>query len=321
MFDTKFFPSAKKFWYMGKFYEWQTPNIHCMSHVLHYGSSVFEGIRAYETPRGPTIFRLPEHIDRFFYSASVLGMKVPYTKDEIIEAIKLTIQENKLNSAYIRPLLFFSYGNLGLIPKACPVKLIIGAWEWEAYLGKEIWEKGAHVLILPWRRIHHSQIAISAKLGGLYVQSQIGGGYARKQGYDEGVFLNLEGNVAEGPGENILIVKEGRVKTNDKKESILEGITQTSLLEIATDLGYATEIGHITRAEFFNADEAFFSGTAVEIAPITKVTDDSAPKTEKKEYIIGKGKPGEITSHLAKVYQEAVRGKIKEYEKWLTYLD
>jgi branched-chain amino acid aminotransferase len=319
MFDNTHFPGAKKFWHMGKSYNWSEPNIHSMSHVLHYGTSVFEGIRAYKTSRGPAVFRLPEHIDRFFHSASTLFMKVPYSKDEIASAIKSVMKENKLDAAYIRPLLFYSYGNLGLVPKYSPAELVIAAWEWGAYLGDSS-EQGVRACIVPWRRIHHSQLDMTSKLGGVYVQSAICGMLARSQGFDEAIFLNLEGNVAEGPGENIFIIKKGTLITNDKTESVLEGITRISLLEVAKDLGYKTRISSITKEDLFKADEAFFSGTAAEIAPITRVTDCSDSKKKKKEYAIGSGRVGEITSRLAKIYKEIVGGKIKKYEKWLTYV-
>lgn len=304
---------------MGNLYDWSTPVIHPMSHALHYGTSVFEGIRAYSTSRGPAVFRLSEHIERLFHSASTLKMDIPYGKEDIIQAIRFVIKENKLDSAYIRPLLFYSYGNLGLVPKLSPVELAIGAWEWGAYLGEKT-KKGAHVCVLNWKRIHHSQIAMTAKLGGIYVQSAISGMEARLEGFDESIFLNLEGNIAEGPGENVFIVKGGVLKTNDKSESILEGITRATILEIAKDLGIDFTIGPITKKEFFKADEIFFTGTAVEVAPIVRVIDKSEPGTAAQEYIIGKGKAGDITQELARAYNDAVRGKRKEYEKWLTYV-
>ncbi len=319
MFDNAHFPKAKKFWYMGKLYKWNSAHVHVMSHALHYGTSVFEGIRAYNTSKGPAVFRLPEHVDRFFHSASTLSMEVPYSKEEITEAIKLVIKENKLESAYVRPLLFYSFGNLGLVPRYSPVELTIGAWQWGAYLGKKT-EEGAHVYITPWKRVHHSQLKMTAKLGGVYVQSAICGTEARSLGYDEAVFLNLEGNIAEGPGENIFIVKEGVLKTNDKTESVLEGITRESVLELAKDLGIETRIGPMTKEDFFQADEIFFSGTAVEIAPVISVADGSSPQGEKKEYTIGTGKAGDITKKLAKTYKDAVQGNIQEYEKWLSYV-
>jgi branched-chain amino acid aminotransferase len=319
MFDNANFPSAKKFWHMGKFLDWKETSVHAMSHALHYGTSVFEGIRAYQTARGPAIFRLSDHIDRFFYSASILRMNIPYSKQEIIEAIKQVVKENRLASAYIRPLLYYSYGNLGLVPKHSPVELMIAAWQWGAYLGDKA-EQGIHAYLLPWRRIHHSQFDMKAKLGGLYILSTIYGVLAREKGYDEAIFLNLEGNIAEGPGENILIVKDGVVKTNDVKESVLEGITRTSILEIAEDMGVHTSIGPITKQDFFTADEAFFSGTAVEIAPITRVLDDSEQDQSPKEYTIGSGTAGEITTKIITAFKNIVSGKNTNYETWLTYV-
>jgi branched-chain amino acid aminotransferase len=319
MFDNSHFPRAKKYWYMGKFHDWKEANVHAMSHALHYGTSVFEGIRAYKTAKGPAIFRLQDHIDRFFYSASLLKMKVPYSRQEIEETIKKVIEENQLDSAYIRPLLFYSYGNLGLVPKFSPVDLMVAAWEWGAYLGEEA-KKGIHVYLLPWRRIHHSQFDMKAKLGGLYILSTIYGVQAREKGFDEAVFLNLEGNVAEGPGENILIVKNGVLKTNDVSESVLEGITRTSILEIAQDQGIRTAIGPIMKQEFIEADEVFFSGTAVEIAPITRVTDGSEPGSHARESRIGSGKPGAVTMQMKAAFKEVVSGKNKKHEDWLTYV-
>jgi len=319
MFENTNFPKAKKFWYKGGFHDWSTAHVHCMSHALHYGNSVFEGIRAYATDDGPAVFRLEDHIVRFMHSASILDMDVPYPPTEITAAVKAVIRENDLDSAYIRPLLFYGYGNLGLVPKACPVELVIAAWEWGAYLGAKA-VGGVHVYLLPWRRVHHSQYDMSAKLGGIYVQSTICGLMARKRGFDEAVFLNIEGNVAEGPGENIVIIKDGVVKTNDRRESVLEGITRTSLLKIARDQGLKTEIGPITRQDFFQADEAFFCGTAVEIAPIVKATDGSERDRPEQEFTIGDGKPGATTLKLREIYMEAVSGKRPEYHPWLTHL-
>jgi len=319
MFNNTHFPNSKKYWYMGKFYDWSEGLLHPMMFALHYGGSVFEGIRAYSTAKGVAIFRLPEHIDRFLHSASVAKMNVPYDKQEIMDAIKLTLKENELQSAYIRPVLFYSYGNLGLTPKFCPVELAIGTWAWGAYFGEKA-ERGVHVFIVPWRRVHHSQLDLTAKLGGLYVQSTICALEARAQGCDEAVFLNLEGNIAEGPGENIFIIKDKIIKTNDKTDSILEGITRMSLLEIAEDLSYKTIVGPITKGEFFEADEAFFSGTAAEITPIVRITDGSNPKAPRKEYTVGSAKVEEISCQLERVFKDVVSGKNEKYEKWLTWV-
>jgi len=320
MFLNTHFPKAEKYWYMGKLLDWSEAGLHPMIHALHYGTSTFEGIRAYSTARGPAIFRLPEHVDRLFLSAGVVKMKPPFNKDEIIDFIKLTVRANKLESCYIRPLLFFSYGNLGLVPKACPVELAISAWEWGAYLGEKA-GAGVNTYIVPWRRVHHTQFNMSAKLGGVYVQSTICGLDARDEGFDEAVFLNLEGRVAEGPGQNIYIIKNGTLVTNDRKESVLEGITRTSLLEIARDLGFKTVVRPITKEDLFRADEAFFCGTAVEVIPIISVTDGSDPAGPRIKHTVGKGVPGPIGLKMVGAYKEAVTGRSPRYEKWLTYVN
>jgi branched-chain amino acid aminotransferase len=274
MFDTANFPNAKKIWYMGKILDWDDALVHSQSHALHYGTSVFEGIRAYSTARGPAVFRLDEHMDRFMHSA----------------------------------------------PWASPVELFVSAWEWGAYLGKKS-VNGVRVYILPWKRIHHSQIHMGAKLGGSYVQSTFCGMIAREKGFDEAVFLNLEGNVAEGPGENILIVKDGIVKTNDRTESILEGITRTTVLQIAEDLGMQTEVGPMTKEDLFDADEVMFAGTAVEVVPIIRIADGSVPGEPEKEYVVGDGMPGPVTKQLRSAYLETVNGKQPRYDGWLTYVN
>jgi branched-chain amino acid aminotransferase len=320
MYANTFFPKAGKYWYNGRFIDWSEGCCHPMMHALHYGTSVFEGIRAYKTDKGPAVFRLQEHIDRFMLSASVAKMTPPSDKPAVISAIKQTIRENKLESCYIRPLFFYSYGNLGLVPKACPVELVIGTWEWAAYLGEKA-SLGTSVYVSPWRRVHHSQLNMAAKLGGIYVQSTINGLEARAQGCDEAVFLNIEGRVAEGPGENIFLVKDGVLHTNDRGESVLEGITRTSLLEIARDLGRKTVVAPITLQDFFDADEAFFSGTAVEGIPIARAVDASAPGHGKTEHAIGDGTVGPVTQEMIKAYREAVTGRTPRYEKWLTFVN
>jgi branched-chain amino acid aminotransferase len=234
--------------------------------------------------------------------------------------VKMTVRENHLESCYIRPLLFYSYGNLGLVPKACPVELVIGAWEWGAYLGEKA-DQGTSGFMGPWRRIHHTQLNMAAKLGGIYVQSTINGLEARAQGCDEAIFLNMEGRIAEGPGENIFIIKDRAVITNNRTESVLEGITRSSLLEIARDAGYKTAVGPVTKEDFFAADEAFFSGTAVEVIPIVKAVDASTAGGPRTEHVIGDGKIGPVTREITKAYREAVTGKTPRYEKWLTFVN
>lgn len=319
MYDTEHFSNAKKYWLGGKLYDWSEAHLHPMTFALHYGGSVFEGIRAYKTPKGSAIFRLSDHVDRFLHSASVLKMNVPYSKQEIIEGIILTMKANKLESAYIRPILYYSYGNLGLTPRYCPVEMAIGIWEWGLYLGPNS-DKGVSAYILPWKRIHHSQLDITAKLGGLYVQSTICAMEAHALGFDEAIFLNLEGNIAEGAGENIFMVKANVLKTNDSSQSILQGITRASILEIAADLGLKTVVEPITKKELLAADEVFFTGTAVEVAPIVRITDGSNSGPSKTDHIIGSGQAGEVTLRFGKIYKKAVTGKVEKYAPWLTYV-
>ena len=319
IFDNTHFPKAKTYWYMGKFYDWSEGFLHPMTHGLHYGTSVFEGIRAYPTDDGPAVFRLSEHIDRFLYSAAVIKMTSPYDKDAIVRAVLQTIRKNRLTSCYIRPLLFYSYGGLGIVPKSSPVELAIATWDWGAYLGEKSWT-GVSVYIHPLRRVHHSQVDMRAKLGGLYIQSMICGIETRALGFDEAIFLNLEGRIAEGPGENIYVVKKGVLKTNDVTESILEGITRTSVLTIAKDLGYETTVGPVSQEEFFAADEVFFTGTAVEVVPIIRVRDGSDRAKKPKDYVIGTGRAGTITGKIRARYLDIVHGKVKKYAQWLTYV-
>jgi branched-chain amino acid aminotransferase len=320
MFPNTHFAKASKYWYQGKIYDWSEAVVHPMAHALHYGTSVFEGIRAYATDRGPAVFRLTEHIDRLLVSAEVCRMDHAYGRDEIIDIVKLVMRENAMQSAYIRPLFFYSYGNLGLYPKFCPVDLLVGTWEWGAYLGDKA-EKGVSVCVIPQRRVHRSQLDMRAKLGGVYVQSTICGIDARKAGFDEAVFLNMEGRVAEGPGENIFLVKDGVFHTNDGTESILEGITRTSILKILGDLGHKTRIAPFTIEDLVTADEVFFTGTAVEVTPVVKITDTSTPGAPAREFTIGEGTPGPRTLEVSRVYKEVVTGKRPEYENWLTYID
>lgn len=319
MFDITHFPKATKYWHEGKLHDWSEARLHPMVHALHYGSSVFEGIRAYPTTRGPAIFRLKEHVDRLLYSAGVAMMKVPYSRREITDLIKLTLKESRLQSAYIRPLLFYAYGNLGLIPKFCPVEFLIGAWEWGAYLGEKAAD-GVSVYLVPWRRVHRTQLDMRAKLGGFYIQSTICGLMARSRKCDEAVFLNLEGRVAEGPGENIFIFKNGVLKTNDLGESVLEGITRTTILELAREEGIKTRVGPIRKDELLGADEVFFTGTAVEVVAITAVVDGSVPSEREKAYKIGKGRPGPLTVRLKNLYLEVVSGRSKPHGSWLTHI-
>ncbi len=235
-------------------------------------------------------------------------------------AIKQTVRENEMESCYIRPLFYYAYGNLGLIPKASPVELVIAAWEWGSYMG-ETAVNGIPGLSRPLAADPSQPSRHAAKLGGAYVQSTISGLEARAIGADEALFLNIEGRIAEGPGENLFVVKNEVIRTNALSESILEGITRTSILEIARDLGIKTEIGPISTGDLTGADEAFFTGTAVEVIPIIQLIDGSDRNTPRRETVIGQGKPGPVSLRLRQAYLDIVRGKNPKYEKWLSPLD
>ena len=322
MLDTTHFPKAKKYLVYGEnpslvrsrpFTRWPMP------FITGPRSSRASGRTRRRT--GPKIFRLPEHVDRFFVSAGVVKMTVPYNKEEVTAAIKLTVRENALESCYIRPLFYYGYGNLGLIPKASPRRARHLRLGMELLHGRSRPSTASGSSSAPGAAIHHSQLDMRAKLGGVYVQSTISGLEARAQGADEALFLNIEGRIAEGPGENLFVVKNGAIRTNDRSESILEGITRTSILEIARDLGIKTSIGPITIEDLTGADEAFFTGTAVEVIPITRLIDGSDRKAPRREFVIGAGKPGPVTLQLRKAYLDIVRGKNPRYEKWLTPVD
>lgn len=295
----------KKIWLDGKLVDFSEAKIHILTHSLHYGGGVFEGIRAYSTSQGPAVFRLKEHIERFFTSASFLGMKIPFSKEEIKKAILETIKINELKECYIRPIAFFGEG-MGLNPIGLPVKVAIAVWPWGAYLGEK---ETVSVKISKFIRLHPKSVVPQAKISGYYVNSILASLEAKNSGFDEALLLDFEGFVAEGPGENIFIVKEKKLYT-PPPERILPGITRASVIEIAKDLGLAVEEKMLTVEELKSADEAFFSGTAVEICPIGKIDDT----------IINQQKIGEITQKIKDIYLRAVRGKEEKYLKWLTFV-
>jgi len=295
----------KKIWMDGKLIDWKEAKIHVLTHTLHYGGGIFEGIRAYETERGPAVFRLPEHIERLFYSAAALEMKIPFSKEEIQKAVLETIKVNEIKSCYIRPIVFFGYGIMGLNPIGNPVQAAIAVWPWDAYLGGE---EAVKVKISKYIRIHPQSTIADAKICGHYVNSILASLEARKAGFNESLFLDFNGNVAEGPGENIFMVKNGKLFT-PKHGSILPGITRSSAIEIAKDLGFETEEKEITVEELKSADEAFFSGTAVEIQPIGAIDDT----------LIGDGKTGEVTEKIKDMYQKIIHGEEQKYLSWLSF--
>ncbi len=296
---------TKKIWVDGKFVDWEKAKIHILTHSLHYGGGVFEGIRAYETEKGPAVFRLKEHLKRLFFSSSVLGMKIPFSRKEIEKAIIDLIKINKVKQCYIRPLVIFGYGVMGLYPKKAPINVIISLWTWKKYLGKNL-----KVKVSKFIRIHPQSTVVEAKICGHYVNSILASIEAKKEGFDEALLLDYKGFVAEGPGENIFLVKNKKILT-PKKGSILPGITRDTIITIAKQkLNLKVEEKEITLKELKNADELFFAGTAVEVSPIVQVD-----KT-----IISDGKEGEITKKIRELYQRIVSGKEPRYLKWLEFI-
>jgi branched-chain amino acid aminotransferase len=300
---------TEKIWMDGKFVAWENAKMHVLTHTLHYGLGVFEGIRCYNTPKGPAIFRLNEHVKRLFQSAHIFLMKIPFTENQIKNAIIDTVKVNKLKKCYIRPIVYIGYGAMGLYPKGNPINVAIAAWPWGAYLGEEGLEKGIRVKLSSFIRNHVNSSMSRGKVCGYYVNSQLAKKEAISCGYDEALLLDTEGYVSEGSGENIFIVRDGVLKTTPLT-SILEGITRHSIITIAKDIGIEVREERFTRDEIYIADEAFFTGTAAEVTPIREMDNR----------IIGNGKRGAITRRLQSIFFDIVKGKNKKYKSWLTFV-
>jgi len=293
-------------WLNGKFVQWSDARIHVLSHTLHYGSGAFEGIRCYKTDKGPAIFRLKEHVKRMLDSFSIFGVPSPYSQEQIENAIKETVKANNLEEGYIRPLLFFGYGEMGLKNLGkCEINLAIACWPWGSYLG----EKAINVKISKFGRISPKSFKTEAKICGHYVNSILASKDVKEQGYDEAIMLNDDGNIAEGTGENIFIVKDKKLCT-PKLGSILSGITRDSVITIAKDMGCKVEEKNLSVEEVIQADECFFTGTAAEVTAISSIDGKK----------IGDGGIGKVTEQIKKIYLDAVHGRNKKYEKWLTFV-
>jgi len=306
-----FFEGVDELWMDGEFVDFDEAQVHVMTHGLHYGTGVFEGVRCYDTADGPAIFRWEEHLERFFDSAKVYDMEIPFDRAAIDEATVELIRREGLESCYIRPIAFYGYGPLGLNPSESPVKTAVGVWPWGAYLGEEALEDGIDVAVSSWRKHSSSQIPTNAKTTGTYVNSVLANLEAKAGGYGEAIVLNKEGNVAEGPGENLFLVRDGELFTPGLAESILDGITRQTVIELARDLGYTVDDGAtISRGELYTADELFFTGTAAEVTPIRSVDG-----TE-----IGPGTKGPVTDELQTQFFDLVEGKLDGYDDWFTYV-
>jgi branched-chain amino acid aminotransferase len=296
-----------KIWMDGTLVDWDDAKIHVLTHTLHYGSGVFEGIRAYPTSRGPAVFRLTDHMRRLHDSASLLLMELPYSVEELVEATKETIRVNGVDSCYIRPIAYLGYGEMGLNPLPCPVQVSIALWPWGSYLGDEGLKRGVRMKISTWRRMDPNINPVAAKGTGIYINSSLAKVEALKGGYDEAILLNTAGTVAEATGENLFVVKNGVLRTPPLSAGALEGITRDSIMTIARDLGYEVREQTLLRTDLYLADEAFLSGTAAEVVPIREVDDREI------------GEPGELTRKIQEMYFAIVHGEMEKYGDWLEH--
>jgi branched-chain amino acid aminotransferase len=274
---------------------------------MHYGSGVFEGMRCYETADGPAVFRMDAHIERLFYSAAAYGMEIPYSKDQLEDAVCETILRNEFASCYVRPICYHGSASLAVHPRNCPVEVVILTWPWAAYLGEENVERGVRVTVASWTKFHSRMLPTTAKGCGGYLNSMLAVREAARSGYDEALLLDESGNIAEGSGENLFLVRGNRLLTNDERSSILLGITRDSVIEIARELGYDVEVGTLTLEDLLSSDEAFFTGTAVEVTPIREV-DGS---------LIGCGARGPITERIQRAFFDVTSGRDRRYADWL----
>ncbi len=294
-----------KIWMNGELVAWDDARIHVLTHTLHYGMGVFEGIRAYETSEGPGIFRLTEHIERLENSAKILMMELPYSVDELVEATKLVVAESGLPSCYIRPIAYYGYGEMGLNTIPCSVDVAIACWPWGAYLGDDAVTKGVRMKISSWTRHDHNTMPPASKTTGNYVNSSLAKVEALKAGYDEAIMLNRAGLVSECTGENIFVSRNGRFLTPPLSSGALQGITQHTVTTLADELGIEIEVGDIARSDLYIADEVFVCGTAAEVSAVNSVDDRPIPC------------PGEATTAIAEAYAKCVRGELAQHKDWV----
>ncbi len=295
-----------KIWMDGRLVDWDDATIHILTHSLHYGCGVFEGIRAYPTAAGPAVFRLSDHIVRLFNSAKIFMIDIPFSAEELIAATKATVAINGLDACYVRPIVYLGYGEMGLNPLPCPVNVAIAVWPWGAYLGDEGATNGVRMKISSWVRHDPNSLPPAAKGTGMYINSSMAKIEALKAGYDEAILLSPQGYVSECTGENLFVVRGGRIITPPLSAGALEGITQHSVMTIARDLGLEVTFGNVLRSDLYTAEEAFLTGTAAEVVPVQSVDDR----------LVGDGKPGPMTRRIQEVYAAAVRGKIDQYKDW-----
>ena len=300
-----------KIWMDGKLVDWEDATVHVLTHALHYGTGVFEGIRAYETPKGPGVFRLTDHMKRLFRSAQVYMIDIPFSLEEMVEGAKDTVRASGLKSCYVRPIVYRGYGEMGLNPLNAPVNVAIGVWPWGTYLGDDCLENGARLIISSWRRPDPNVLPTGAKATGQYINSGLAKVEAIKGGYDDALMLSPEGSLAEGSGENLFIVRENTLITPPESAGILMGVTRNSVTTIAHDLGYEVLERKFVRSDIYTADEAFLTGTAAEVTPIREVDDRP----------IGSGTRGPVTKEIQQTYFSAVKGGLEQYARWVELVD
>ncbi len=301
--------TVDRIWMDGELVAWEDAKVHILTHSLHYGSGVFEGIRAYATDRGAAVFRLTDHIHRLFSSAKVYLIDIPYSPEDLIEAVKDTVRVNNLDACYIRPIVYLGYGEMGLNPLPCPVNVSIAVWPWGTYLGDKGIREGVRCKISSWQRHDPNAVPVAAKGTGMYGNSSMAKVEALKAGYDEAILLSPQGYVSECTGENLFIVKKGRILTPPVAAGALEGITQDSVSTIARDHGYEVAEANLLRTDLYLAEEAFLTGTAAEVVPIRSVDDREI------------GPPGPITKAIQETYFATVRGEVDRYKNWLDYVN
>jgi branched-chain amino acid aminotransferase len=291
----------------GEFVAWEDAKVHVLTHGLHYGTGVFEGVRCYDTEIGPAVFRNAEHVERLFRSAALYYMDIPFSPEQLRAATLELVARNGLRSCYIRPIVYRGYGTMGLNPLEAPVDVTIACWEWGSYLGEEGKRDGVRAHVSSWRRISPDSLIPHAKASGQYLNGVLAKVESVKAGYDEAILLDDHGHVCEGTGENVYIVRDGEIATPGQHSSILDGITRRSIVHIAQDLGYTVAERNVARAEMYLADEIFLSGTAAEVVPVREVDDHK----------VGTGKPGEITRVLQSAFDDAIHGRSERYREWL----
>jgi branched-chain amino acid aminotransferase len=300
-----------KIWMDGELVDWRDAKVHVLSHAVHYGSGVFEGIRAYETSRGAAVWHLEEHLKRLFRSAKLYHMDIPYSVEAITEGVKDVIRANGLHACYVRPLVLRGYGEMGVNPLNAPVNVVIAVWPWGAYLGEDALEQGVRIKISSWRRNSQNSLPAAAKATGQYINSVLAKVESLKAGYDEAIMLNEAGMITDGSGENVFVLRDGVLFTPPISAGCLDGITRQSVMAIARDLGYEVREENLVRTDLYNADEAFFTGTAAEITPIREVDDR----------VVGEGHRGPVTKELQGAFFSATKGETERYASWLTYVN